>query len=68
MIKVITNFNKTDCIHHEVIDAPGCCGRKIRAGVCTILEEDGIKRHKTCSTSMSYCKYTKEENTDVHSS
>ena len=68
MIQVITNFNKTDCVYHESVDAKGCCGRKIKAGVCTIPEADGTKTHKTCSTSMSYCQYTKEENTDVHSS
>lgn len=61
MIDVISTFNKTDCVHYEVVDVQGCCGRRGRAGVCTITDPDGIKRHKTCSMKMSHCRYEKQE-------
>lgn len=67
MVEIITNFNKQDCVHFAMVDAAGCCGRRQKAGVCTIVGEDGIKRNKICSTKMSYCDYTKKEDSNVHS-
>lgn len=61
MVTLLTNFNRDDCVYHQVVEARGCCGRKFQAGVCTITDPDGIKRHKTCSMKMLYCKYEQKE-------
>ena len=67
MVKLIKNFDLEDCVHYEVHDVPGCCGRTNKAGVCTI-EWRGTKANRTCSTKMKWCKYEKkqEEEDDVH--
>ncbi len=62
-MRVIANFNKDDCVFFEMIPAPKCCcTRKATAktGVCIITDEDGIQRHKICSTKMPYCNYQKK--------
>lgn len=65
-MKVIkSNFQKEDCKHFKWVVAKACCNRTYNAGVCTIADVDGNKTHKTCQTTMPYCRYEKE-NVDVH--
>ncbi len=59
VIKVIQNFARTDCVHYQLKDIPGCCGRTHKAGVCTI-EYRGLNSPKTCSTKMKWCGYEPE--------
>lgn len=61
VVQTIQNFNKEDCVHFKWTIARGCCGRSVKAGICTVPDSDGHKRHKVCSTKQNYCKYEKRE-------
>ena len=68
MVKIIRNFNRKDCVHYEVVESDGCCGRPERHGVCAIPEgECGVITYKTCSMKQPYCRYQKKEEAHVHS-
>lgn len=66
MLKVIRNFNRTDCIYYKLHSQIGCCGRSESRGVCKIPDGNEKVRLKTCSRNQPYCKYQKKEEENVH--
>ena len=56
-MKIIKNFHKDDCIHFKEVMVEGCCGRKEKAGVCTIPDRYGNSTERICSTKMKWCDY-----------
>jgi hypothetical protein len=67
MHSVKKTFIKDDCIHYKVARVRACCGRHEWRGVCASRDDDGIVRHKTCSTKMKHCNYIPKEEENVHS-
>ncbi len=60
-MRVIQNFNKSDCVHFNWAEVPGCCGRSSEAGVCGLTDNQ-----KMCYTKAKYCEYLRRDD-NVHS-
>lgn len=60
-MRIIKNFQRDDCIHFKEVMVEGCCGRKERAGVCTVPDRYGKPTQRTCSMKMKWCDYQPKE-------
>lgn len=61
LIKIIKNFQRDDCVHFKDVMVEGCCGRKEKAGVCTVPDGHGNPTQRTCSMRMKWCDYQPKE-------